>query len=271
MSYTTKPIELPLSTEKEYVLVDVEGYLNSKNPSCNKIVMKNKDLTEPFKLSAIDCFNDGMIDGMDVAVIEVSSEINLFHEVIRQPQANEFNTDSIAVTQQEEAPQYVKLMKGGKFEFTGDKSLEDGNTVAVFNCKYSEKPLPSDFFDGYEEASVISEVEWNGEGLPPFGAECEFSCEGFWGDTDYHWCRFLGLLTDKSYAIEFHHYTSPDRVTCGCFDPQCTSFRKPETPQQRKERERLEVIRQIQIDMNYSGSDYSAAERLYDAGYRKER
>lgn len=121
--------------------------------------------------------------------------------------------------------------------------------------------------------------EWDGEGLPPAGAECEFLCEGFWGDSEYHWCRFLGLLTDKSYAIEFHHYTSPDKVTCGCFDPQCTSFRKPETPEQREERERLEAAIElthaywgVKTDSKPSDELLKAMLRIVDkTDYRKPR
>ena len=96
-------------------------------------------------------------------------------------------------------------------------------------------------YDTKNETPQTKEVERDGEGLPPIGVECEFMCEGFWGDDHYHWCIFLGLLSDGSYAIEFHHPTSPDHVTCGCFDPQCTKFRKPETEEQRKEREELEA------------------------------
>ena len=96
-----------------------------------------------------------------------------------------------------------------------------------------------------EALDAIEQVEWNGKGLPPVGVECEFMCEGFWGDSHYHWCIFLGLLSDGSYAIEFNHPTSPKRVTCQCFDPQCTKFRKLETPEEKKERERIESAKHL--------------------------
>lgn len=133
-----------------------------------------------------------------------------------------------------------------------------------------------------EEAfnAMGKEVKWDGEGLPPVGAECEFRCDGLWGDSDYHWCRFLGLLTDGAYAIEFHHKTSPDRVTCMCFDPQCTSFRKPETQEQKAERERVEAAYDLYCTCGIQHETVSFKEfqdEYYDAwlaivdktGYRK--
>ena len=85
-----------------------------------------------------------------------------------------------------------------------------------------------------EALDAIEQVEWNGKGLPPVGVECEFMCEGFWGDSHYHWCIFLGLLSDGSYAIEFNHPTSPKRVTEPMF--RSTMHQVPQTRNPGRER-----------------------------------
>ncbi len=138
--------------------------------------------------------------------------------------------------------------------------FDDGGALKVYTtalnwCRFNHskfedkvKPIPkipTETPEEKEALDAIEQVEWNGKGLPPVGVECEFMCEGFWGDSHYHWCIFLGLLSDGSYAIEFNHPTSPKRVTCQCFDPQCTKFRKLETPEEKKERERIESAKHL--------------------------
>ena len=199
INYTTKPIKLPLSTEKEYVLVDVEGYLKSKNQACNRGIMKEKDLTRPFKLSSIDCFGDGVIDGIRLAVIEESSETDLFSEVIRQPQTNEFNTDSIAVTEQEEGE---------------------------FNAMANSSEIPNS-------------SGWDGAVLPPVGVECELK---YRHSTHAIWmkCKVFSYSNEYGDVAAVWHYN--DGVWChGTIDVSDYEFRKPETPEKKAERERLEA------------------------------
>ncbi|QGZ13240.1 hypothetical protein PP410_gp23 [Vibrio phage NF] len=121
----------------------------------------------------------------------------------------------------------------------------------------------------------LSPPEWIGEGLPPVGVECEY----------FHrprglWVRFIPLLiTDnesspnKIPAIygEWYHPNDcmwePDLIDL--FDNP--KFRKAETPQQRKERERLEEIKEMAQTPKPCGfAIYDICEQLYDAGYRKE-
>lgn len=191
-NYTTKPIELPLSTEKEYVLVDVKGY--KKAYTLNEFIMNECNLTEPFKFDVV-CVDGvkGFIDKIrnTSVVSDRYEEHKYFHEVIRQPE---------------------------------------------------------------------SEDEWNGEGLPPVGTVCECS----YPNDSWNMVKYLGTDFQGLHVIAYGG---------GAIEQlgSLVKFRKPETTQQRKDRERLEIISQIQSDMNYSGSDYSAAERLYDAGYRKEQ
>jgi hypothetical protein len=229
MSYTTKPIEGELSLDKEYILVDFDGYVEMEFNNIDRV--RGEKLNSPFKLDEVDEIGEGWLNDCNAISID---EIKFFREVIRQPKTNEFNTDSIAVTgQEEEAPQYVKLIKGGKWEFTGDKSLEDGNTVAVFNCKYSEKPLPSDFFDEPEEVNAMSEVEWR-NGLPPVG------------------CVVIGRFHNWNYTEEWEITYISEEVGCYktktsdgykefTFSLDSVDLMRRETPEQREERERLEA------------------------------
>lgn len=85
-NYTTKPIELPLSTEKEYVLVDVEGY--KKAYQLNELIMNECSLTEPFKFDVVSGAT-GFIDKIkNTSVVSDRYKEHVhFREVIRQPES----------------------------------------------------------------------------------------------------------------------------------------------------------------------------------------
>ncbi len=78
-----------------------------------------------------------------------------------------------------------------------------------FELKYSHKS----FYDA------------DGEYFPSIGDECEFESEGH--HDGWKWCIFRGFLSDGGHIVEFHHDTAPGRVTCDCFDPDFTRYRKP--------------------------------------------
>lgn len=93
-----------------------------------------------------------------------------------------------------------------------------------------------------EEMSAFSgEVEWNGEGLPPVGAECEFKDGDNWYEVKVNylseWFMVIEALKSQSKWIDIKgtelsfEYSKFDDL----------KFRKPETPQQRNDRERLEA------------------------------
>ena len=104
-------------------------------------------------------------------------------------------------------------------------------------------------------------TEWNGEGLPTVGVECEavfiehehkgygvFLILGY--HSGYVWMEYTGELSNKS-----KHYTSKVELV---------KFRKLETSQQREDRERLEAaielhdLAQDTYFANDGGSDGSA-------------
>lgn len=184
INYTTKPINLPLSTEKEYVLVYVEGYKNAN--SLNKKILNDCDLTKPFKFDSISN-GSGFINDFDsVSVINIGREEYLFfYEVIRQPQSNEFDTDSIAVIEQEE---------------------EEFNAMA-------------------NSSEIPNSSEWKN------GDECEYY---YWEGQEWR----SGIYV----AFDNHHHVVRDMEDNGYAGIDCNhNIRKPETPEQREERERLEA------------------------------
>ncbi|MEL7307085.1 MAG: hypothetical protein AAGK05_03895 [Pseudomonadota bacterium] len=110
-------------------------------------------------------------------------------------------------------------------------------------------------------------VEWDGEGMPPVGAKCEILFKEY----QHKGFGLFNVLAYHSGAI-WVQYIGPLENNGKCYTAECSTleFRKPESPEQKAERERDEAIKIIQRDMAFSGSDYYAAKRLYEKGYRKQ-
>ena len=123
----------------------------------------------------------------------------------------------------------------------------------------TETPEEKEVLDSIESAG---EAEWSGEGLPPVGVECEAL------DYDDDTWRLVKVLDAKTSSKEVAVTTVSN---IGIFGKLfwATDFRKPETPQQRKDRERLEVIDEMCWDVH--SLKVSQASALYEAGYRKEK
>ena len=106
----------------------------------------------------------------------------------------------------------------------------------------TETPEEKEVLDSIES---VGEVEWDGESLPSVGVECEalfidhehkgygeFLVLGY--HSNYVWVEYIGKLRNKS-----KHYTAKINMV---------KFRKPETPQQREDRERLEAAYDLYLD-----------------------
>ena len=184
INYTTKPIELPLSTEKEYVLVDEKGYLEK----CSTV--DTTKLLKPFKLTSVDSDGDGKI--WSERVIQHArrndNQCKYFHEVIRQPQTNEFNTDSIAVTEQEK--EEFNAMANNS-EIPNSSEWKNGDA-----CSYY-------YWEGKEWRDGVYVIQDNG-----FHVIRDIEDDGYAGVTKKH-------------------------------------LRKPETQEQREDRERLEAAKDL--------------------------
>ena len=94
--------------------------------------------------------------------------------------------------------------------------------------------IPTETPEEKEALDAIEQVEWNGEGLPPVGVECE--CFNY--DADL-WMRVITLdaktESGEIAVSSINENGKYARLFWGC------KFRKPETPEQRKEREELEA------------------------------
>ncbi|QIQ61292.1 hypothetical protein V039C_0014 [Vibrio phage V039C] len=120
----------------------------------------------------------------------------------------------------------------------------------------------------------LSRPEWSGEGLPPVGIECCFTPDNnLWGfaSTDtyfgevlrYEGEHFIFLLSHNKYNMRPCHLIV-SRTDKG-------EFSKPESPEQKAERERDEAIKEMAQTPKPCGfAIYDICEQLYDAGYRKE-
>lgn len=85
----------------------------------------------------------------------------------------------------------------------------------------------------FDSIAQVDSEEWDGEGLPPVGVKCVYV---FNDETEY--LGFVAAYHDD--AVWFGLDGGMYKTFFGSHQ-----FRKPETPQQREERERLEAIRKL--------------------------
>lgn len=122
-------------------------------------------------------------------------------------------------------------------------------------------------------AGLKGENEWNGEGLPPVGVECEWRLEGA-DDSSFSMCKVL-MITNHTVFMKSHRAVNGRKEFS--LPKDVIEFRKPETKQQREERERLDCIKKMYRDGNVDGAESDLLvfsiegilANLYDAGYRK--
>lgn len=93
-------------------------------------------------------------------------------------------------------------------------------------CEHNEQET-----SGAKPIPQTKEVEWE-NGLPPVGEECEFQYpQGRWNKGYYH-----GLTRSKCLKMHIVEYEGGSIESLG----DLVSFRKPESPEAKKEREELE-------------------------------
>lgn len=109
-----------------------------------------------------------------------------------------------------------------------------------------------------ESLSNPSEIpdssEWDGEGLPPAGTECEFKEKSnAYSEAYKHWskCKILAYNKAKNPSDELQIIIRDNNgdaaIIYSCDGPL---FRKPETPAEREQRERLEAARELYLSAN---------------------
>lgn len=152
----------------------------------------------------------------------------------------------------------IHCKRGGKWEFTSGKPIDNGDTVALFDCVNSEKPLPGDFFDV---------VEWKN------GDECIYMNHNVIQ-------KFVGLDPDRNEHCWILSSKGQINIV------EVNKLSKPETEAEREKRERVEYAKRMFLDAGYSDvlwhenpddahtvkieEAISSMYELYDAGYRKQ-
>lgn len=160
-NYTTKPIELPLSTEKEYVLVDAEGYI--KKLDINREMLDEIDMTAPFALTRVDGDGNGFINDNLVIQMYYDEQIR-FHEVIRQPESEVEWKNGDECVYRGDVWQFVSILSD---EFHGtavifDRISEELKQVDLSRIEKPETPeqrKKRERLESIDEMSLIIEMK----------------------------------------------------------------------------------------------------------------
>lgn len=103
----------------------------------------------------------------------------------------------------------------------------------------------------------MSDIHWNGEGLPPAGAECEIKL------ANHDWRKLTVRYVSDDLAVVH------DGKRDICWLTEFCKFRRARTPDQIRD----EAAKQLCMDAGSAAmtpSQMETAYRLYDAGYRKQ-
>lgn len=178
--------------------------------------------------------------------------------------------------------QYTDLHEQS-FEYFGVDS-ENNTYTTVVSCAYGDKAQEITLDQLDEWLGIVGgspkQDEWDGEGLPPIGVECEFTPDNTWWGFNYIE-SFAGIVLHYEgeqfvFMLKHEKYKLKSRMIIVSRTDK-GEFSKPETPEQKAERERLEAIHEMVDDFNDSDTDYNLRGKvakvcaaLYDAGYRKQ-
>ncbi|AUR81997.1 hypothetical protein NVP1017O_28 [Vibrio phage 1.017.O._10N.286.55.C11] len=207
--------------------------------------------------------NETVISSLDEVFINVFRDIFQPSVFLLSDLENKMNIDKVETQSPEEKEVLDSINQKDNCEFDTkydhwhgklEESINDGslenavkealdqinNTAAQVEslCDYQKNTQT----EHQEEMSALSgEFEWNGEGLPPVGEVCEYKDGDNWYEVRVkylsEWFMVIEALKSQSKWIDIKgtelsfEYSRFDSL----------KFRKPETPQQREGRERLEA------------------------------
>ena len=136
-----------------------------------------------------------------------------------------------------------------------------------------------DVRDLLPKAKPTKDTEWDGEGLPPVGAKCQYSDGVKWHNVKIKYssdwvvvieCLDEGILSSLS--------TKGVEISMPWNKATELQFRKLETSQQREEREREEWAQNVIGEMMYAtgldftqDGDLQVVKAMYDLNYRKQK
>lgn len=165
---------------------------------------------------------------------------------------------------------YAKEYKGHKVP-EGATHCDDARSMfyketneAVFSCEFGELIwVDTDFLDvtaniHLKELPEEPAQEWNGEGLPPVGCECEMTSD------DGKWVLVEIIAVHIGFAHGWH-----DSARAVYYSDDASDFRPVKT-QEQKDREAFidRVMTGISIDVKHATIAHNIAEQLFDAGYK---
>lgn len=224
-------------------------------------------------------------------LVEVGKD---YHGITIHPQfANERipSTDSECYVLRADALTKMKFVTESPEEKEALDMIDTTSKQVESLANNSELPNGSKYDRSAGGPVKLSQPEWSGEGLPPVGIKCCFTPDNnLWGfaSTDtylgevlrYEGEQFVFLLSHDKYNMRPCHLIV-SRTDKG-------EFSKPESPEQKAERERLEAAYELfslKHEVSYSSidvmsiSDFASDSQLRDGylaivdktGYRKEQ
>ena len=127
----------------------------------------------------------------------------------------------------------VYAASGDIFEICGTHTLEESSKeLTIEDLALEEKPS--------------EKVEWDGEGLPPVGFECEMKYKHA-SKADWRACKVFAYSNEMGVVAAIWHWTDY-MWKHATIDVNGYEFRGIETPQQREEREKLEAAYDLYLD-----------------------
>lgn len=156
------------------------------------------------------------------------------------------------------------------FEWVAGEWHHVGPDLGELKCERDliERPAAPIFAPQNDESQNVARVQWDGEGLPPVGVECEVTPHNnVWG--------FSTLETRPCSVIAYHaDFAWIDLGLPGV--PVATRIDKVDftpirTPEQIAQQERLAAIEEMDavFSSSFEGHRKDGLQALYDAGYRK--
>lgn len=176
-----------------------------------------------------------------------------------------------------ETPEEKEALDSIVSKITQDNSLASGLADAMLNVRNSIKGEVHlrDYQKETFPANSEGVNEWNGEGLPPVGVECEFV--GVKEDsahkveiyhTDDNKVMFLGRIESYPEESTIKHFKDGRDLMVFYTREGDRVFRKPETPEAKEKRERLEAAYDlychVQKSNNRPNCDIESLRRMED-------
>ncbi|HFT6715998.1 TPA: hypothetical protein ACGRN1_001873 [Pseudomonas aeruginosa] len=160
---------------------------------------------------------------------------------------------------------------------------KDGDKWLVLNCARLEKRGHMEWVVDDSEVDKFVPLlvprsafssEWNGQGLPPVGTVCEYRCHGGCEPNDWtavHVLAHAAHGSDTAMLLAEDNNGEPGTMYGRIWIPgTCRPLRTPEQIAAEERRNSILHLANILIDSRGQCNEYSQAEAIFDAGYRRQ-